>query len=248
MVSLNELKKMTDQELSRVRKESIVAAIKADAGEASTNEMILSELREIRSQLNSVTSGMAVLQAENTSMKQDMTTMKEKIAEQGKVLEMQQNFLEKLDYQGRARNLIITGVSEIENLEDAGNDAEKVKVILEKTGNGNAEITEMTRIGAAAPNKTRRPIKITLKSIDERNKILNDAKNINDAGENVKKIFIRRDVPPAVRKESKRIKEAEKRERDDPANEGKAVVYNRETKTLTVDGQIVDRFAPNFLA
>ena len=51
---------------------------------------------------------------------------------------------------------------------------------------------------------------------------------------------------PGIRKEIGRMRAAEKREKEKPENSVREVKYDRTTRTLTVDGEVVDRFCPTF--
>lgn len=159
-------------------------------------------------------------------------------------LAQQQRYLESVDAERRACNLIITGVDEGSDL--GHTDEEKVNLILRTVGHENVTTTYIGRLGAAAANRTRRPIKVVVGSARERNGILKDASKLKNAGDTFSRIYIKKDLHPGVRREIIRIKEAEKREREKPENAGRDVRYDRESRTLTIDGQVVDRFSPAF--
>ena len=59
---------------------------------------------------------------------------------------------------------------------------------------------------------------------------------MKDAGTQYARIYINKDIHPAIRKESARIRAAEKRERENPENATREIVYDRKNRTLTIDG------------
>ena len=61
-----------------------------------------------------------------------------------------------------------------------------------------------------------------------------------------KKIFIKKDMHPGVRREFNRLRESEKAQRESPDNNGRTIVYDRESRTIAVDGVVVDRFRSLF--
>ena len=166
------------------------------------------------------------------------------------IVSQQQRFLEVLDAGKRACNLIIMGVPETPtNLtageESASSDDEKVKMILKTSGHNDAEIQEISRLGKVIAGRAR-PTKVVLKCPMKRKSILNDAKKLKDAGDEFKKIFIKKDVHPCIRKELYRLREAEKRESEKAENTGKEVKYDHANRTLSVNGTIIDRYMPIF--
>lgn len=76
--------------------------------------------------------------------------------------------------------------------------------------------------------------------------ILANAKELKSAGMKFRKIFVRKDIHPAIQKETFRIKEAEKRE-GKPENAGRNVEHDRDTRSLMVNDQVADQFDPAFL-
>ena len=129
----------------------------------------------------------------------------------------------------------------------AQSDEGKVALILKEIGHENIALTSIQRLGVRQEGQTYgRPIKITVPSPQVRRTILQNSKNLKQAGHVFKKIYVKRDMHPAFRKEMGRLRESEKREREKPENQGRDVRYDRTTRVLTVDGAIVDRFNPTF--
>ena len=61
-----------------------------------------------------------------------------------------------------------------------------------------------------------------------------------------KKIFLKKDTHPIVRKEINRLKKREFDEKRSPANEQVTIEYDWQNRVLRRDGVIIDRFMPRF--
>ncbi len=131
--------------------------------------------------------------------------------------------------------------------ESANNDDDKVILILRKIGYDHMVPLHITRLGAPAPDKTRRPIKVIVASTQTRKNILNDTRKLKQAGDAFSKIYVKKDTHPGIRKEMGRIQASEKREKEKPENQGCEVKYDQASRTLTVDGTIVDCYNPTFV-
>lgn len=165
------------------------------------------------------------------------------------MLLLHQKYLESQEAAKRASNIIMTGVSEQDmqigdNLYE--NDEDKVKRVLDEINQGTVEVRECTRLGV--PKTTHaRPLKVTLKNGQDRAAILANSNELKDKGEPLKNVYIKKDVHPMVRKEFARLRRVEKEEKQRPENEGRTVKYDPETRTVTVDGSVIDKFRPSFL-
>ena len=91
-----------------------------------------------------------------------------------------------------------------------------------------------------------RPILLKTKSREARDKLLEKAKSLSSKEDPYKSVYIKKDVHPLVRLEWKRLKDREKEENDKPENVGRPAVLDSKTRTLLRDGQIIDRWQPNF--
>lgn len=190
---------------------------------------------------------------EREEIKTEIKSLKEENSLLQKTLLQQQRYLESIDAERRGNNIIITGldennilINENDNTANASTDEEKVKLIFAKIGYTGTKLVYMKRLGAPAQDKTRRPLKIVLENQDIRSNILKDARKLKDASNVYSRIYIIRDLHPGIREENGRIRAAEKREKDKPENATREVKYDRITRTLTVDGEVVDRFCPTF--
>ena len=79
-----------------------------------------------------------------------------------------------------------------------------------------------------------------------RKRILQNTSKLKHAGNTFQRIYVKKDIHPAVRKELNRMHLAEREEERKPENQGREVKYDPATRCLTVDGMVVDRFKPTF--
>jgi hypothetical protein len=131
----------------------------------------------------------------------------------------QQKFLESMDAEKRASNVIILGVPEDAMQIDETThetDDEKVAAIFSKIEQADIQPVSIVRLGKNAPSNPRkgRPIKIVLSNQNIRPQILGNSNKLKDSGDAFKKIYIKKDVHPHVRKEFRRLRDVgKKRER-----------------------------------
>ena len=245
-------KKLTRTEIYNLKKDElreIVLAIQdKDTSENDTNsendqghtegedtDDVMSILKEILTEVKKYNE-------EKNAIKQSINELKEENKKLTDALMAQQRFLEILDTERRANKLIAFGVPETDFTAEgvtAASDDAKVKMVLQKIGH-DVEITKTRRIGQQNDDKIR-PIEVVLQDVTKRQGILNDAKKLKDMAA-FKDINIRKDSHPAVRKEWRRLKEAEEAEKARNENVGKNVRIDYRTRVLYVDDVIVDRF------
>ena len=128
-----------------------------------------------------------------------------------------------------------------------GDDNSKMNYIfnlLEKTSTKVVSLKRLGNINAATPDRPR-PLLASLESVHERNSILSIARNLKNGPEHVKKIYLKKDVHPSIRKEYNRLKIAEKEIRENPENQGRTVSYDKESRSISVDGTVVETFNPH---
>ena len=77
-----------------------------------------------------------------------------------------------------------------------------------------------------------------------RYEILKNSSKLRDQAEGsiYRKVFLKKDVHPDIRAEEKRLYEVFKAERDKPENVNKEVLFDRKTRVVTVNEEVVDRF------
>lgn len=187
------------------------------------------------------------LESENTNLKNEVKVLKE-------ICCNQQGFLEAFDAEKRACNFIITGLSETENLRSTNeegvekthtSDEEKIELLCSSIEADNTEIASITRLGEVKSNRPR-PIKVTLKNKAARKTFITNAKQLK-GNDQFDKVFINKDTHPAFRREMGRLREAEKRERNRPENQGKKVFYDREERALKVNDVVVYKYNPSLV-
>ena len=102
---------------------------------------------------------------------------------------------------------------------------------------GDVPVTAIHRLGKKEPTKNR-ATRVTLTNPGDRRNILNDTAKL--------KVYVRKDIHQAIRKELNRIRNSKKREMETPENQGRDVPYDIDTRCVTVGGLIVDRFCPQY--
>ena len=85
-----------------------------------------------------------------------------------------------------------------------------------------------------------RPILLTLQDKTLRGRILDQAKTLKTSGDIYKKIFVKRDVHPAVRKEWQRLRDVERAEKESPGNVGCMIRLDTRERKVYKDGNVID--------
>ena len=196
-----------------------------------TLQMILEELRLMREDR-------AKDRAEVNELRQEVQCLKA-------VVTQQQRFAEQLDAYERQCNLIITGVPEgRESMDGATDDKTKCEKIMEAIGTPGV-IIDMRRLGNAQEGK-KRPILVKTPCREARDTVLQNTKALKDAGGTYRHVYVKKDIHPAVRKEWRRLKDAEKSEKEKPCNQGCDIRLDTNKRELLRDGVIIDRWSPSF--
>ena len=79
-----------------------------------------------------------------------------------------------------------------------------------------------------------------------RDTVLQNTKALKDAGGTYRHVYVKKDIHPAVRKEWRRLKDAEKSEKEKPCNQGCDIRLDTNKRELLRDGVIIDRWSPSF--
>lgn len=206
--------------------------------QSDVQNVILRELRELSGKVDKVMG----LQTEVNVLKTRNAELEAKVDTLQSTLERQQLFLEQLDAQSRIRNVIITGLDETIALDGAVTDQEKISAIFDKIGFEGNPVSQKIRLGKIAG---RRPLLVQLHSADDRNKLLDKAKALKGKGIPFDKIFIKKDTHPAVRREWKRLFDAEKEEKSKAENVGHSVLVDKKRRVLLRDDQVIDTWKPS---
>ena len=163
-------------------------------------------------------------------------------------LENHQRYLDQDDAKKREVNVIITGVKE--PAEDAArdNDLETVTEILRATG-CDVVPAKVRRLGRRNEDETRnRPLLVVTDSAAPRKKILEKKSALKNLADNrFRSIYIKPDEPVAVRIEWKRLRDALKKEKEAPTNQGVEIKLDYKTRKLLRDGVVIDQFKSPFL-
>ena len=72
------------------------------------------------------------------------------------------------------------------------------------------------------------------------------AKELSKAGDHYSKVYINKDIHPAVRQEIGRLKKRAKEESDKSENSESNIIYDPKNRVVKKDGIIIDRFTPKF--
>ena len=201
-------------------------------------------------------------QREVDGLKLQMNALQTENCLLNKAVLQQQRFLESIDAEKRKGTVILTGLSEDDPLPSYTNEADmvvqvntdekKVERIFGKIGQSDIAISNVQRLGE---RKTEpgvggripiRALKVTLAVPSKQKQLVESARKLKDMPDPFKKIFIKKDMHPGVRREFNRLRESEKAQRESPDNNGRTIVYDRESRTIAVDGVVVDRFRSSF--
>lgn len=230
-------------QLENLRKSELIDLILTmrddNEGPASINK----KLNEVIEELDKIKK--LVVSPESVINKK-IDALETKIDRQAEIILKQQLYLEALDRKERRANLVILGVpDEQESLSGAVNDGDKLNKVWEKLGVNNVLGTHR-RLGSTAQDGTNRrcrPILLTLEDASQRQHILDQAKNLKTAGEAFKKIYVKKDVHPAVRKEWQRLHDVVKTERERPGNVGCVVNLDTKERKVYRDGVVIDSWS-----
>ena len=243
---ITELRRMQRHQLKQINKDDLIDSILAsdEGGEplhtiTGTHTSLMQEISELK----------AMLFSPDSLVNKRITEMDTKMEKQGQVITAQQQFLETLDRKEREDNVVIFGVpDQNEALDGATTDQDKLGVIWNKIGIDGVRGTHR-RLGREV-NEGRtcraRFILPTLANKDERSHILENSNRLKTAGDNVKTIYIKKDVHPCVRKERWRLREVEKTENEKPENIRCVIRLDARERKVYKDGLVIDSWSPLF--
>lgn len=168
------------------------------------------------------------------------TELQEKLDKQAEIIGSQQRFLEMLDRRERETNVVVLGLpDEGEALDGAVTDVEKLVHLWGKMEVGDVDC-QHRRLGTAGGGGRKRPLLLTIRDKDTRLRILANSKKLKTAGENYTRIYVKKDVHPSVRKEWKRLRDAEAREKEKPENVGCVIRLDTRQRKLYRDDDVID--------
>ena len=232
-----ELNKLTNAQLKLA-----IASLLGDNNAEPTNGDLMNQLQEIKEEIK----GLRPLREEVDQLKEENRQIREELRQVFEILHQQQLFTESVERRDRQKHLIVTGLSE--DADDLGDsDQAKLGSVLRAAGcNVDVSGCDLQRLGQPDPARRRRPIKVTLQSARDRDSIVTCGKSLKGKGDSFKKVFLKKDTHPVVRKETNRLKNREFEESKDAANEGAEIRYDWQNRVLFRDGVIIDRFVPRF--
>ena len=265
---LNELQRMDAAQLNRLTKEVLIASIQqAQPTGPAANALMPQDLKACMDAL--VAPLLAELQALRTTLTQQqeetnrrMDRLEERQAKQDEAIEKQnetlrnhQRAMERADERERETNLIVLGVPDLhESLEGATTDDAKIEKVwsaahvrvpfrsCRRLGRERPPPAQGAAEGGAPARPHRRPLLVTVASREERDAVLQRAKELKDAP-GYERIFIKKDVHPDVRGEWNRLRAAEKREKERPENQGCNIRLNVRERKLYKDDVVIDQWS-----
>lgn len=242
--SLADLRKMPRAQLKAINKDELIDCIMS----ANDREMgVLTRLEEklavIANELSEFRRTFSTLEA---TVDKKLAEMQCKIDQQAEVITKQQLFLENIDRKERETNLVVLGVpDEQESMDGARNDSDKLEKIWTVIGE-DTEVRSYRRLGRPTQGNNRsRPILVVVRSKSDRDKILEKARRLKDSGTPYNKIYVKKDVHPAVRQEWKRLRNVEAAERERPENQGCIIHLDTRERKLYRDGVMIDKWNPH---
>ena len=212
------------------------------------------EMKKLKSQVSNIS-----LNSDTVAVSRRVKQLEDTCQKLTDTMTQQQKFLDTVDAEKRANNIIITGVKEsTDDSEDASleyrgdlamTDEDKIRLIMQAIGTSDVGIASMQRLGEYKQDPTQRPrpIKVILKDRKDRWTVLGAAKLLKEAGPGLGTIFINKDMHPGERKEWGRIRKVLKDEKNKPENIGRRVILDYKSRNVLVDQMIIDRFQPSFL-
>lgn len=242
----------TKAKLNEMKKADLIEALMSlqESGSDKADPPVLAAINDLRKDICSMRDE---FHEQLLGVKKDLTQelnqtindkekgLKKDIDDLKTVISQQQLFLEKLDQRTRERNLVITGVSETDLLEDADGDHAKVALIFAAL-DVDPGVFSVKRIGIPKPDRVR-PMLIIVDSYSRREEIMKAAPKL-DQNALFENIRIKRDTHPATRKEWKRLFDAEKREKAKPENAGCTISFDRKKRRIMRDDVVIDSWKP----
>ena len=195
--------------------------------------------QNLETKITTLQNQIQILEKENQKKDEDISIMKYTMTAMQRSLNM-------IDSTERSNNVVIYGIPEEEirtENEVISTDIAKIKRILRVIGCNHfdeeaIENWDVSRIGQARDNYNR-IIKVKLASKEDRDEFMKNSKNLKEADETWKKVYIKKDEHPVYLSEKKRLRTKMLDLKKKPENDGKEIMI-KEGK-LTVDATVVDK-------
>ena len=239
-LTVKDLNKILEYNFARMRYDILNNIFNSEKLDSSVKEIMKDDMTKQNDRIEKQESTAAEINEEVKRLKTENDKLKSIVAEQ-------QKFMSGLDAERRKQNVIITGLEEDAPLMcesgDAFSDRDKVQKVFEKIGCDDTEIVKVVRLGQLPETGTaRRPMKVILTDPEQRENVLKNSKKLKEAGDTFGKIFVKKDLDPATRKELSRLREVVKNEKAKPENAGKTVTLEGKERKVLVGGIEIDRF------
>ena len=243
--SLNDLRKLQRNQLNRVKKDDLIEAILSASNESlGVTERLENRLADIAKELTELKQS---INSSKGEVDNRIKVMEEKIEVQANIIQQQQKFLENLDRKERETNVVILGVpDEGEALDGATDDAAKIRKLFSVVGD-EPQVRSYRRLGRHNETSERkRPILVTLADRGERDRMVSNARTLKERGAPFDRIYVKKDLHPAVREEWKRLHTAHTTEKNRPENQGCQIRLDMKERKLYRDGCVIDEWKLNY--
>ena len=240
--SVNELCTYTKQQLNNLKKDEIIEILLTGLPAQTGNEVVIQRIDRLSNEMNGKfdklrTELKSEFDVKNTALQKEVDVLKQ-------VMNNQQRFLEQVDSRLREKNLVMMSVTETNNIDDAETDEDKIKKVMEALEE-DAGVFTFKRLGAVTEGGRDRPILVTVESNDIRERIVKSAPKLDGSASGaIKNVRIKRDSHPAIRKEWKRLFDAETSERNKPENRGCTIEFDKRKRQIKRDGVVIDSWCP----
>ena len=98
----------------------------------------------------------------------------------------------------------------------------------------------MVVFGTRQSGGRKRPILVIMETKEAKDRVLDRAKHLKEAGDDYKMIYIKKDQHPSVRAEWRRLHDVEKAEKERPENRGCEIRLDRRERKIYRDGEVID--------
>ena len=243
------VRKMSASDVGKLNKDQLQKALKLMMSEEHTEETgVMLELHKIHQENAEILQGNKDILGKLTKideLENDMTAIKKELTTAYEIINQQQMFMEYLDNKDRECNVVIMGLSEQPD-EIGEADHEKVMGILNVIGECSTNLgLQLKRLGK--PNDAnKRPLHVRFQDKSTRQSVVGKAKLLKTAEGAYKKVFIKKDIHPVVRKEMDRLRIHTHIEAAKPENAGTDIRYDHKRRVILRDGLVIDRFSPSF--
>ena len=154
-----------------------------------------------------------------------------------------------------ALNLVVTGIPEPrQGANPIETDRNAIDAVLAAAGCPGIAPAKVSRLGKRrvvdATNENARPprprpIMVSLDTAADTRQVMDNCKKLAEV-EAYKKVYIKRDTHPLIRKEWGRLRSLVKTEKEAPINQGCEIKLDYKNKVVTRDGTIIARFQSPF--